>query len=140
MKGCYYVRDQTRQGCSYKGKRAGEVDILIRVGKIPISIIEALKLTSVDEKYISTHIDKIYKYDTLGYKYNFIVSYVNSKDFNEFFKRYYKYVCLYRYPYDMIDNKVDISRQYPELRTIEVRLNRCGIYTKLYHILVHISN
>ena len=82
------VRDQTRQGVSSTGKRAGEVDILIRIGKMPISIIEALKLTSVTESYIAEHVDKIFKYDTLGYRFNFIVSYVNVKDFSRFHEGY----------------------------------------------------
>lgn len=56
----YIERDQTRQGASVSGKRAGEVDILIKRGKMPLSLIEALKLTSVNESYIAEHIDKIY--------------------------------------------------------------------------------
>lgn len=70
----YIVRDQTRQGTSNGGKQAGEVDILVRNENIPFAIIEALKLSSVNKSYISKHIDKIYKYDTLGNKCNFIIS------------------------------------------------------------------
>ena len=59
-------RDQTRLGTSSGGKDAGEVDILVRKDNRPFSIIEALNLSSVNESYISLHIDKIYRYDALG--------------------------------------------------------------------------
>lgn len=136
----YIERDQTRQGASASGKRAGEVDILIKRGKMPLSLIEALKLTSVNESYIAEHIDKIYKYDTLGYKYNFLVSYVKIKDFKEFWDKYVKFVCSYKYPFEMIEYKIDISKQYSELRSIEIILNRNGIETKLYNVVVHMPN
>lgn len=134
------VRDQTRQGISSTGKRAGEVDILIRIGKMPISIIEALKLTSVTESYIAEHIDKIFKYDTLGYRFNYIVSYVNVKDFSRFYEGYIQFVSSYKYPYEMVDFIIEGAKQYPELRVIETLLNRNGIITKLYHILIHMQN
>lgn len=134
------VRDQTRQGASSTGKRAGEVDILVRIGKKPISIIEALRLTSVEEDKISEHIDKIYKYDTLGYRFNFIISYVKIKDFDRFWNGYKQFVCSYKYPYEMMEYNVDESKQYPELRVIEIKLNRQGISTKLYNILIHMPD
>lgn len=134
------VRDQTRQGASSTGKRAGEVDILVRIGKKPISIIEALRLTSVEEDKISEHIDKIYKYDTLGYRFNFIISYVKIKDFDRFWNGYKQFVCSYKYPYEIMEYNVDESKQYPELRVIEIKLNRQGISTKLYNILIHMPD
>lgn len=134
------VRDQTRQGASSTGKRAGEVDIMVRIGKMPISIIEALRLTSVAEDYIAEHINKIYKYDTLGYRFNFIVSYVKIKDFNRFWNGYKQFVCSYKYPYEMVGYNIDESKQYPELRVIEIVLTRQGMNTKLYNILVHMPD
>lgn len=132
------IRDQTRQGVSGTGKRAGEVDIMVRMGKMPISIIEALWLDCVNKDYIAEHIDKIYKYDTLGYRFNFMISYVKIKDFNGFWVRYKEYVCSYKYPYDTIGYQIDERKQYPELRVIEMNLSRQGIATKLYHILLHL--
>lgn len=134
------VRDQTRQGTSSTGKRAGEVDIMVRIGKMPVSIIEALRLTSVSEDYIAEHINKIYKYDTLGYRFNFIVSYVKIKDFNRFWNGCKQFVCSYKYPYEMIGYNIDESKQYPELRVIEINLNRQGMKTKLFNILVHLPD
>ena len=62
----YLVKDQTRQGTSNSGKDSGEVDILIHEQSTAIAIIEALNLDSFNVGYLNTHINKIYKYDTLG--------------------------------------------------------------------------
>ena len=40
----------------------------------------------------------------------------------------------------MIEYKIDEKKQYPELRCIEVLLNRNGMKTKLYNIVVHMPN
>lgn len=136
----YYVRDQTRQGKSSAGKEAGEIDILVKIGKKTISVIEALKLSSVNENYISEHIDKIYNYDTIGNVVNYIISYVSSKNFNSFYEKYKNYILNYKYPYELIGYDFEKFQQFAELRTIEVTLNREGKSTKLYHILIHLQD
>lgn len=136
----YYVRDQTRQGKSSAGKEAGEIDILVKIGKKTISVIEALKLSSVNENYISEHIDKIYNYDTIGNAVNYIISYVSSKNFNSFYEKYKNYILNYKYPYELIGYDFENFHQFAELRTIEVTLNREGKSTKLYHLLIHLQD
>ena len=57
----HQTKDQTRQGTSYAGKSAGEIDILIKDSRgLPFTIIEALNLVSVDKEYIRKHIDKLF--------------------------------------------------------------------------------
>lgn len=136
----YCVSDQTRRGASGTGKEAGNVDILIEMGQYPVTLIEALKLDSIKEKYISDHIDKIYKYDTMGHNFNFLISYVASKNFKRFFERYTKFVCKLRYPYELKSYEINEVKQYSEIRTIEMILDRQGIDTKLYHIMVHMPD
>ena len=136
----YIDRDQTRQGTSSTGKQAGEIDILVKNGNMPLSLIEALKLDCVNKSKLQEHIDKIYNYDTLGYEFNFLIAYVKTKDFEEFWRKYKEFVCSYEYPYKMIGYEIDDKKQYPELRCIEVLLNRNGMKTKLYNIVVHMPN
>lgn len=136
----YYVRDQTRQGKSGPGKEAGEIDILVKIDEKTTSIIEALKLSSVNENYISEHIDKIYKYDMIGNAVNYIISYVLSKNFNSFYDKYKNYILNYKYPYELISYNFEKFHQFAELRTIEVILNRESKNTKLYHILIHLQD
>ena len=94
--GGYQIKDQTRQGKSASGISSGEVDILLHDKGRPISIIEALNLNGLEEAYLDEHIDKVYKYDTLGNAFNFLVSYVKVKDFGKFWKKYiaHKLMCL----------------------------------------------
>lgn len=107
------------------------------IGKRSISLVEALRLDSVKEEYISDHINKIYKYDTLGLRFNFLISYVKTKDFKGFCNRYIKLIQEQVYPYNLIQCLICDSKQHPEIRTIETVLDREGIATKLYHIVVH---
>ena len=136
----YTAKDQTRQGISSGGKDAGNLDILIEINKQPIALVEALKLDSVKEKYIQNHIDKIFGYDTKGYKSNYLIAYVKSSDFSGFVERYITYITQHDYPYERISQNIDVNKQFPELRTIEVTLDRHGIQTKLFHILIHMPN
>lgn len=133
----YCVSDQTRRGASGTGKEAENVDILIEMCQHPVTLIEALKLDSIKGKYISDHVDKIYKYDTIGHKFNFLISYVTTKNFKSFFERYTKPVCEIKYPYELKSYEINEAKQYSEIRTIEIILDRQGIDTKLYHIIVH---
>lgn len=135
----YDTKDQTRRGTSAEGKDAGAIDILIKQKRFPITLIEALRLKSVDKSYIQDHIDKIYKYDTLGMKFNFLISYVKTKDFNGFYKRYNIFVSNTKYPYKLDKILERPECQYSEIRTIEMLLDREGIETKLYHILIHLQ-
>lgn len=136
----YTAKDQTRQGTSSGGKDAGNLDILIEINKQPIALVEALKIDSVEEKYISDHIDKIFGYDTKGYRTNYLIAYVKSSNFAAFAERYKEFVKNHNYKLNMISCEVDQKKQFPELRVIEVVLNRNGINTKLIHVLVHMSD
>lgn len=136
----YDLRDQTRQGSSPGGKQSGEVDLLIKMGKLSFSIVEALNLSSVNETYISEHIDKIYKYDTLGNFCNFIISYVKIKNFSQFWKKYILYTRSYNYPFELIQFIVPENKQYSELKLAVSELKRNDTITKLYHIVIHIPS
>ena len=134
----YQVSDQTRQGTSQEGKASGEIDILILENNIPYSLFEALNLTSLNTSYLDAHIEKIFKYDTLGYRYNFIVSYVSVKDFNAFWTKYLGHIKKYEYPYQLgsVEENVGDKYFYPNLKVAAITLIRNGMNTTLYHICV----
>jgi len=129
-------RDQTRQGLSVAGKDAGEIDILICNETFPVAIIEGVNLSSVSQKYISDHIDKIFKYDTIGNKFNFLISYVEVTDFQMFWNKYVSYISNYNYPCEKVA-VIHPKQQFSELRTAIAVLKRNGMSTLLYHIAVH---
>lgn len=138
----YHVKDQTRQGTSNSGKASGEVDILIQEKVLPIAIIEALNLSYLDTNYLDTHIDKIYKYDTLGNKSNFILSYVKVNDFGAFWTKYCKHIKEHNYQYDLteIDESIEKEYNYSDIRLLMTKHNRSGRETLLYHICVKIQS
>ncbi|MCE9685464.1 hypothetical protein LZP73_04430 [Shewanella sp. AS16] len=85
----YVVADQTRRGVSSKGYKAGEVDLLIKEGSSPYSIIEGMKLGSVKAKYIHDHLNKsLSHYDALGLRVSFLVTYYDGKNFVDFCSKY----------------------------------------------------
>ncbi len=137
----YPVRDQTRRGISNAGKGAGEVDILIYKDEIPVTVIEALNLASLRTDYLNAHIDKIYKYDTLGNAYNFIISYVKVSDFGRFWNSYCNHVKQHKYPFPLIEvtNEINEGFDFSEIRILGTKHNRNGKETMLIHICVKIQ-
>lgn len=138
--GGYQIKDQTRQGKSASGILSGEVDILLHDKGRPISIIEALNLNELKEAYLDEHIDKIYKYDTLGNAFNFLVSYVKVKDFGKFWEKYIAHIRNYKYPYELVcvDDNITNEYDYADIRYISTIHNRNGKRTILDHICLKI--
>lgn len=135
----YDVIDQSRRGISSSGKCAGEVDILIEEDGLPVTIIEALNLDGLNTHYLDKHIDKIYRYDTVGNMFNIILSYVRVSDFSKFCEKYFMHIKEYQYIYPLIsaDDKFgseDFS--YSDIRVIQTTHNRNGCDTILYHVCV----
>lgn len=135
----YDVMDQTRRGESTVGKCAGEVDILIEEDGLPITVIEALNLDSLNTQYLDKHIDKIYSYDTVGNIFNIILSYVRVSDFSKFCEKYSNHIKEHQYLYPLIS--VDDSFRvkdlsYSDIRVMKTVHNRNGCDTVLYHVCV----
>lgn len=92
------VKDQTRHGISNSGKGAGEVDILITKDGKEVAIYEGLKLSSVNTSYIDNHIEKsIVNYNALGTA-TFIIAYVSTYDYENFFNRYFEHLQNIQFP------------------------------------------
>ena len=138
----YDVIDQTRRGVSTGGKCAGEVDILIEEEGMPVTIIEALNLDSLNTSYLDMHIDKIFNYDTVGNMFNIVLSYVSVSDFSKFCEKYFKHIEEHQYFYPVIS--VDDSFEtedfsYSDIRVMQTVHNRNGCETALYHVCVLIG-
>lgn len=138
--GGYQIKDQTRQGKSASGILSGEVDILLHDKGRPISIIEALNLNGLEKAYLDEHIDKVYKYDTLGNAFNFLVSYVKVKDFGKFWEKYIAHIRKYKYPYELVcvDDNITKEYDYADIRYISTIHSRNGKRTILDHICLKI--
>ncbi len=134
----YYVQDQTRQGQSEKKKSSGEVDIKVEFSEMELTIVEAMNLYSVDKNYITKHINKVFKYDTLGNKENYILSYVRVVKFKEFWDKYKEMVINFSYDGNITMEGYDDMEAYnkPNLRCIKIILLNEGIMTNLTHIVV----
>lgn len=97
IKGYNEVKDQSRHGISSSGKDAGEVDILLTKDGREIAIFEGLNLSSVNTSYIDEHIDKaIINYNALGTA-TFVVAYVCSANFENFWERYSNHIKDYKF-------------------------------------------
>lgn len=135
----YDVIDQSRRGISSIGKCAGEVDILIEEDGLPVTIIEALNLDSLNTHYLDSHIDKIYRYDTVGNVFNIILSYINIFDFNKFCEKYFEHIKKYQYIYPLIsaDDRFENGNfPYSDIRVMQTMHNRNGCDIILYHVCV----
>ncbi len=117
QRGAYSVIDQTRHGESESGKDAGEVDILLSRQEREVALIECLKLESVNTNTLDTHIQKAIKnYNPLGTP-TFIIMYVGSKNFSEFWSRCYAHLTTYEYGMDVDES---ISEEVQDNASIKV--------------------
>jgi len=138
-KGYKEVKDQTRHGMSVNGKDAAEVDILLTKDGKEIAIYEGLKIDSVNQTYIDTHIDKaIINYNALGTA-TFIVAYVNSSNFESFWERYSLHIENYDFPLEI--RKDYYVRPHPNaaMRVATMVLTRDGYDFPVYYLAIKIG-
>ncbi|PTT51812.1 hypothetical protein DBR19_10740 [Aeromonas sp. HMWF014] len=86
----YFIIDQTREGDSATGIDAGEIDLLINdeYGYL-FTIIEALKLSSVESNKIKFHYEKLLNnYNPLAINRTFLVSYFDGDNFLSWWEKY----------------------------------------------------
>lgn len=136
--GNYSAQDQSQRGVSATGVLAGEVDLLINnKNMMPITMIEALNLCSIDSAEIKLHIDKITNYDTSGLQKNIILIYTYTANFDDFIRRYIRHineVAQLKYP---LINLTDISSdEYSEFRVLTSIYMRSGKKRELLHVFV----
>jgi hypothetical protein len=138
-KGYKEVKDQTRHGISVNGKDAAEVDILLTKDGSEIAIFEGLKLDSVKTAYIDEHIEKaIINYNALGTA-TFIVAYVNSADFESFWKRYSTHIQQYEFPLQIRKGFNTLTYPNAATRVATLILTRDGFDFPVYFIAFKIS-
>lgn len=135
----YETKDQTRQGESESGKSAGEVDLLICNQGLPVAIIEALRLPSLDQENLDKHINKaLEKYDPVGCPHAFIFTFATGKDFLSFWNKFYNYLQNYQFPYDILNDVEEISLPYSESRYAKVSLGRSGCPVNVHFYVIHV--
>lgn len=141
-KGYSELKDQTRHGLSQSGRNAGEVDILIAKNGQEKALIEGLKLGSVDTDYIDEHIEKaIGNYNPLGVA-TFVIVYVNTNNFSEFWKKYYKYISDYHFAETSATNSTELEERTQTSATIKTAykvISKDGYKIPLYFVAIKLS-
>lgn len=141
-KGYSELKDQTRHGISQSGRSAGEVDILIAKNGQEKALIEALKLGSVDTGYIDEHIEKaIGNYNPLGVA-TFVIVYVNTNNFSEFWKNYRKHISDYHFAETSTTNSVrleEITQTSATIKTAYKVISKDGYKIPLYFVAIKLS-
>lgn len=114
------------------------MDIIVKYKDYPVSIAEAMNLKCVLKKYISKHIKKLFDYDTAGNRENYLISYVNVKNFEEFWRKYKSYIESYDYKYRLvsINEKSEQVFRYSDIRCLSTTHRRNGIEVSVIHIAV----
>lgn len=136
----FFVCDQTLNGRSANQKAAGELDLLIKdVKQRPMAVIEALTLSSVNKKYISEHIDKLFLYDTWGLFYNYILVYVENRNFAGFRERYKDYISQHQYQQPVEYQGIEEKEANAEMAIFDVSILRNGQRGVITHILIHLQ-
>ncbi len=140
VKGYEQVKDQSRHGVSANGKDAAEVDLLLTKDGKEIAIFEGMKLNSVNTAYIDEHISKsITNYNALGTA-TFIVAYVNSADFESFWKRYSDHILHYAFPLKKKKDFHPLVHPNAATRLASMILTRDGFDFPVYFIAFKINH
>lgn len=123
-----HIRDQTRHGTSGSGDGIGRVDILLCDNSdYPHAVIEPLRLSSLDKKVFSNHINKSIKnYNPTGCPFVFTVIYSFSKNFNEFWNKVYNFLNDYNFPFTESKSVCSIDILRTETRHAKIILYRSG--------------
>ena len=143
----YRVLDQTRAGSSASGKSAGELDIEIcNDFGIPFSILEALRLKSLDRTVITTHINKLlHKYDTSGHEKNIVIVFCEIDKFDDLVSGYNTFLSEKLNTHELFEKKYptvstsEIAFGKTDIRVFECKHNREGKEVSVFHILIKIK-
>ncbi|MGL4784356.1 MAG: hypothetical protein ACRC25_13405 [Aeromonas hydrophila] len=124
----YFLVDQSREGDSPSGVDAGELDLLINdENGFLFTIIEALKLSSVESNRINEHYLKLLNnYNPLSVKLTFLVSYYNGKNFSSWWPKYKEHI-MSLHPTD-----IGLSEDAEVVDVVEVPTNYINL-KKLVH-------
>lgn len=132
-------KDQTQWGLSNTGISDGEIDIqIVDEEGMAFSVVEGLILDSLNTSYLKLHLDKIFKYDTTGLEYNFIINYVGVSDFSSFWNKYCDHIKMHKFQYPLQEFNTDIYREnYADIKTGLSSHLRSGNIVYLYHICLN---
>ena len=134
----FEVKDQTRQGKSENGEKAGEIDIQICKDGLPVVMIECLILNSLVKKILDIHINKVLTlYDPNGCPYVVLLIYANVARFDYFWEKMLKYIGEYDYPYSKVGEIIDVETNYAELKHAHIILNRNGMKIRVHYFAAH---
>jgi len=131
----YRTKDQTRFGFT-ESKNLGENDIQVLTNDGTIfSIIEGMNLASIDKEYMGKHWKKIFKYDAVGLKDNFIITYASVKNFDSFWEKYKQILleCEFEYP---IAEGNDINVDFTDMRIFKTKHIRNNRDTYITHVAI----
>lgn len=135
----YVIKDQSRQGKSENGDNAGEVDIQICSDGFPVVMIEGIKLAALSKEYLDKHINKILtKYDPNGCPYAFILVYTTVYNFDSFYDKLQKYLKDYNFPYQCMEDIIDVDTGYAELKHSHTVLKRNEKNIRVHFYVAHI--
>ncbi len=134
----YMVHEQTLWGRAPSGKNLGELDLKIdnAEGKT-LAIGEAFMLSCLDRTVISSHLEKIFGYDPNGLLENFILVYVESKNFEKLWKKYLAHLKKVEYPCPLEGKPELPGTGFTAMRSARTTHLRQGKKTYLYHLFIN---
>ena len=152
------IEDQTLNGFSASGKSAGELDLFVRVGTLPYTIIEGIDIEADKQgkkgkhwvrSKLYEHIVRFGNYDQNGLERNILLVYVKTDDFDGFYESMLngiinspKAIIRGNRIYDLANmplSEIDIS-EYASIRLARGKYIYSGCERTLYICVVKISS
>lgn len=125
----YEIKDQTREGESMSGLGAGELDLVVEDCGYLFALVEAMKLTSVDARYIEKHYLKLlHNYNPLEVKRTFLISYYSGANFAGWWEKYKTHISS-------LNMSQLVHSDYSNTSLIDEQTTAFGSVKKLHHHL-----
>jgi len=136
----FTVKDQTRWGVSGTGKSIGRLDAMIESEDGAEAIIEAFKLSGFSAKTIESHCLKIFGYDSVGFRNNFIVVYCDcsSEAFALLWEQYRAHIQTLPYLFPQVKLEEEDSG-YTDIKLVRAIHKRHGKDIGIAHLFLHIQ-
>ena len=140
----FFVKDQARWGFSETMKTMGRLDAFIETekgGKGTRAVLEAFSLTGWNTGVITSHCQKIFKYDPSGLENNYIIVYCDVKGnrFSKLWDEYKKFVPGIEYESTQVKSFKEESSGYGEIKVMRVVHDRQGKGVGIYHLFIHME-
>ncbi len=137
----FEVEEQARWGRSGSGESIGRVDLKITIPDTGfIAVVEAFNLSYCTKREIDDHLTRVFYYDPLGSKENYILVYAEGEEFSLLWEKYLAYLSQRQWGevYPLLSGPEIKGTPWAEIKHAITRHDREKEETALHHLFANL--